>query len=86
MSLWPTGDTAAPVSVPTAVGSALLLLMLLVLLGLGGRRWLQKRGSCPFQSNTEATAPGFDNILFNAVGAPRDGWAGASVLSCDPGG
>nr|XP_045230048.1 apical endosomal glycoprotein isoform X6 [Macaca fascicularis] len=62
------GDTAAPVSVPTAVGSALLLLMLLVLLGLGGRRWLQKRGSCPFQSNTEATAPGFDNILFNVDG------------------
>ncbi|XP_011812668.1 PREDICTED: apical endosomal glycoprotein [Colobus angolensis palliatus] len=61
------GDTAAPVSVPTVVGSALLLLMLLVLLGLGGRRWL-KRGSCPFQSNTEATAPGFDNILFNADG------------------
>ncbi|XP_072878337.1 apical endosomal glycoprotein [Chlorocebus sabaeus] len=62
------GDTAAPVSVPTAVGSALLLLMLLVLLGLGGRCWLQKRESCPFQSNTEATAPGFDNILFNADG------------------
>uniref|UniRef100_A0A2I3H2K3 MAM domain containing 4 n=1 Tax=Nomascus leucogenys TaxID=61853 RepID=A0A2I3H2K3_NOMLE len=60
------GDTAAPVSVPAAVGSTLLLLMLLVLLGLGGRRWLQKRGSCPFQSNTEATAPSFDNILFNA--------------------
>ncbi|XP_058301914.1 apical endosomal glycoprotein [Hylobates moloch] len=62
------GDTAAPVSVPPAVGSTLLLLMLLVLLGLGGRRWLQKRGSCPFQSNTEATAPSFDNILFNADG------------------
>ncbi|XP_030674255.1 apical endosomal glycoprotein [Nomascus leucogenys] len=62
------GDTAAPVSVPAAVGSTLLLLMLLVLLGLGGRRWLQKRGSCPFQSNTEATAPSFDNILFNADG------------------
>ncbi|KAL4825430.1 hypothetical protein H8958_000894 [Nasalis larvatus] len=61
------GDTAVPVSVPTVVGSALLLLMLLVLLGLGGWRWL-KRGSCPFQSNTEATAPGFDNILFNADG------------------
>uniref|UniRef100_A0A2K6NXY8 MAM domain containing 4 n=1 Tax=Rhinopithecus roxellana TaxID=61622 RepID=A0A2K6NXY8_RHIRO len=61
------GDTAVPVSVPTVVGSALLLLMLLVLLGLGGRRWL-KRGSCPFQSNTEATAPSFDNILFNADG------------------
>ncbi|XP_055126287.1 apical endosomal glycoprotein isoform X2 [Symphalangus syndactylus] len=62
------GDTAAPVSVPAAVGSMLLLLILLVLLGLGGRRWLQKRGSCPFQSNTEATAPSFDNILFNADG------------------
>ncbi|PNJ09801.1 MAMDC4 isoform 3 [Pongo abelii] len=62
------GDTATPVSVPAAVGSALLLLMLLVLLGLGGRRWLQKRGSCPFQSNREATAPGFDNILFNVDG------------------
>ncbi|EAW88294.1 apical endosomal glycoprotein precursor [Homo sapiens] len=62
------GNTAAPGSVPAVVGSALLLLMLLVLLGLGGRRWLQKKGSCPFQSNTEATAPGFDNILFNADG------------------
>ncbi|XP_054514575.1 apical endosomal glycoprotein isoform X19 [Pan troglodytes] len=62
------GNTAAPGSLPAVVGSALLLLMLLVLLGLGGRRWLQKRGSCPFQSNTEATAPGFDNILFNADG------------------
>ncbi|KAL4691655.1 hypothetical protein H8957_003204 [Semnopithecus entellus] len=61
------GDTAVPMSVPTVVGSALLLLMLLVLLGLGGRHWL-KRGSCPFQSHTEATAPGFDNILFNADG------------------
>ncbi|XP_063449912.1 apical endosomal glycoprotein isoform X5 [Pan paniscus] len=62
------GNTAAPGSLPAVVGSALLLLMLLVLLGLGGRRWLQKRGSCPFQSNTEVTAPGFDNILFNADG------------------
>ncbi|XP_078188405.1 apical endosomal glycoprotein isoform X5 [Callithrix jacchus] len=62
------GDTATPVSVPAVVGGALLFLMLLVLLGLGGRRWLQKRRSCPFQSNTEATAPGFDNILFNADG------------------
>ncbi|XP_055206168.2 apical endosomal glycoprotein isoform X14 [Gorilla gorilla gorilla] len=62
------GNTAVPGSVPAVVGSALLLLMLLVLLGLGGRRWLQKRGSCPFQSNTEATAPGFDNILFNEDG------------------
>nr|XP_012300618.1 apical endosomal glycoprotein [Aotus nancymaae] len=62
------GDTATPVSVPAVVGGALLLLMFLVLLGLGGRRWLQKSGSCPFQSNTEATAHGFHNILFNADG------------------
>ncbi|XP_032117660.1 apical endosomal glycoprotein isoform X6 [Sapajus apella] len=62
------GDTAMPVPVPAVVGGALLFLMFLVLLGLGGRRWLQKRGSCPFQSSTEATAPSFDNILFNADG------------------
>uniref|UniRef100_F7GJQ2 MAM domain containing 4 n=1 Tax=Callithrix jacchus TaxID=9483 RepID=F7GJQ2_CALJA len=66
------GDTATPVSVPAVVGGALLFLMLLVLLGLGGRRWLQKRRSCPFQSNTEATAPGFDNILFNAASVTSD--------------
>uniref|UniRef100_A0A2K6V443 MAM domain containing 4 n=1 Tax=Saimiri boliviensis boliviensis TaxID=39432 RepID=A0A2K6V443_SAIBB len=62
------GDTATPVPVPAVVGGALLFLMLLVLLGLGGQRWLEKRGSCPFRSDTEATAPGFDNILFNADG------------------
>ncbi|XP_074250574.1 apical endosomal glycoprotein isoform X4 [Saimiri boliviensis] len=72
------GDTATPVPVPAVVGGALLFLMLLVLLGLGGQRWLEKRGSCPFRSDTEATAPGFDNILFNAVGAPWR-WDGVTL-------
>ncbi|KAK2120740.1 Apical endosomal glycoprotein [Saguinus oedipus] len=62
------GNTAMPVSVPAVVGGVLLFLMFLVLLGLGGWCWLQKRRSCPFQSNTEATDPSFDNILFNADG------------------
>lgn len=60
-------------TVPAMVGGALLLLMLLVLLGLGGRHWLQKKGGCPFQSNRDVAAPGFDNILFTAVGAPGVG-------------
>lgn len=59
--------------VPATVGGTLLL-MLLVLLGLLGRHWLQKKGGCPFRDRTAASAPGFDNILFNAVGAP--GWGG----------
>lgn len=64
-----TGDTVVATSVPAAVGGALVVLVLLVLLGLAGRRWLQK-GGCPSQGETAAVAPGFDNIVFNAVGAP----------------
>nr|XP_012639993.1 apical endosomal glycoprotein isoform X3 [Microcebus murinus] len=60
------GHMATPVSVPAAVGGALLLLMLLVLLGLGGRRCLRERGGCPFWSGREAATPSFDNVLFNA--------------------
>lgn len=60
-------------SVPAAVGGALLLLVLLVLLGLLGRLWLRKKGGCPSPGSTVAAAPGFDNILFNAVGALRRG-------------
>lgn len=68
-----------PTSVPAAVGGALLLLILLVLLGLGGWRWLQKQG-CPSRGEMAAVASGFDNILFNAVQAPGgDGRAGAAV-------
>ncbi|XP_049567835.1 apical endosomal glycoprotein [Orcinus orca] len=63
------GDTAVATSVPAVVGGTLLLLMLLVLLGLAGRRWLQNRGGCPFWGETDTAAPSFDNILFNAVGA-----------------
>nr|XP_033715245.1 apical endosomal glycoprotein [Tursiops truncatus] len=63
------GDTAVATSVPAVVGGTLLLLMLLVLLGLAGRRWLQNRGGCPFWGETDTVAPSFDNILFNAVGA-----------------
>ncbi|XP_045419122.1 apical endosomal glycoprotein [Lemur catta] len=58
------GHMATPV--PAAVGGALLLLMLLVLLGLGGQRWLRKRGGCPFWRDREAATPSFDNVLFNA--------------------
>lgn len=61
--------------VPAMVGGTLLL-MLLVLLGLLGRHWLQKKGGCPFRDRTVASAPGFDNILFNAVGAPGAGGSG----------
>ncbi|XP_012510252.1 PREDICTED: apical endosomal glycoprotein [Propithecus coquereli] len=60
------GHMAIPVAVPATVGGALLLLMLLMLLGLGGRRWLRKRGGCPFWSDREAATPSFDNVLFNA--------------------
>ncbi|XP_053413481.1 apical endosomal glycoprotein isoform X1 [Nycticebus coucang] len=67
------GHTATPGSVQAAVTGALLLFMLLVLLGLGGRLWLQKTGGCPFWSDREPMASGFDNILFNAVGAHL-GW------------
>ncbi|XP_008840205.1 apical endosomal glycoprotein [Nannospalax galili] len=59
------GDMAAPLSVPAAVGGALLFLVLLVLLGLGSWHWLHKWG-CPFQRSTETAASSFDNILFNA--------------------
>ncbi|XP_039080549.1 apical endosomal glycoprotein [Hyaena hyaena] len=60
------GDTALATSVPAAVGGALLVLVVLLLLGLAGRRWLQK-GGCP-RAETAAAAPGFDNIVFNADG------------------
>lgn len=61
--------------VPAAVGGALLVLILLVLLGVLGRHWLQK-GGCPFRGATEAKATGFDNVLFNAVGPLGGGeWA-----------
>ncbi|XP_012863152.1 apical endosomal glycoprotein [Echinops telfairi] len=63
------GDRPVPVSVPAAVGGALLFLVLLVLLALAGRDWLRRRGGCPFLGHREAaTAPatGFSNILFNA--------------------
>lgn len=63
------GGAAAPVSVPVAVGGALLLFLLL--LGLGGWHWLQKQHR-PCQ-NTDAAASGFDNILFNAVRTPKCG-------------
>ncbi|XP_030877282.1 apical endosomal glycoprotein isoform X2 [Leptonychotes weddellii] len=67
---WPPassqGETALAASVPTMVGSALLALVLLVLLGLVGRHWLQKKGGCPSRGETAAVAPGFDNIVFNA--------------------
>lgn len=70
----PSGEVAAPMSVPVAVGGALLFFMFLVLLGLGGWHWLQKQ-HCPRQS-TDAVASGFDNILFNAVGTPKYGQVG----------
>ncbi|XP_057580718.1 apical endosomal glycoprotein [Hippopotamus amphibius kiboko] len=60
------GDTAVATSVPAVVSGTLLLLVLLGLLGLVGRRWLQKKGGCPSQGETDTVAPGFDNILFNA--------------------
>lgn len=61
----PSQGERAPMSVPIAVGGALLFFMFLVLLGLGGRHWLQKQ-RCPFQRSTDAATSGFDNILFNA--------------------
>lgn len=60
---------------PAAVGGALLVLMLLVLLGVLGRHWLQK-GGCPFRGVAEDKATGFDNVLFNTVGP----WVGAGGL------
>ncbi|XP_006900710.1 PREDICTED: apical endosomal glycoprotein [Elephantulus edwardii] len=61
------GDKSTPVSVPAVVGGALLFLLLMGLLGLAGRQWLQKRGGCPFQERGDTrAAPGFSNILFNA--------------------
>ena len=62
---------------PAAVGGTLLLLVLLALLGLAGRRWLQKKGGCPSWGEMDAMAPSFDNILFNAVGALGGQRAGA---------
>ncbi|KAK7799714.1 hypothetical protein U0070_010721 [Myodes glareolus] len=59
------GEMAAAVSVPVAVGGALLFFVFLVLLGLGGWRWLQKQRSS-FQRSTDTANSGFDNILFNA--------------------
>lgn len=59
--------------VPAAAGGALLLLVLLLLLGVAGRRWLQNKGGCPSRGEMDAMAPGFDNILFSAVGAPAGG-------------
>ncbi|XP_045325171.1 apical endosomal glycoprotein isoform X4 [Leopardus geoffroyi] len=61
------GNTVVATSVPAAVGGALVVLVLLVLLGLAGRRWL-RRGGCPSRGETAAVAPGFDNIVFNADG------------------
>lgn len=79
----PSGERA-PVSVPIAVGGALLFFMFLVLLGLGGRHWLQKQ-RCPFQRSTDAATSGFDNILFNAVGTPRCGQVGDSASMLNDG-
>lgn len=58
------GEMAAAVSVPVAVGGTLLFFVFLVLLGLGGWRWLQKH--FPFHRSTDTASSGFDNILFNA--------------------
>ncbi|XP_038192403.1 apical endosomal glycoprotein isoform X2 [Arvicola amphibius] len=77
------GEMAAAVSVPVAVGGALLFFVFLVLLGLGGWRWLQKR--FPFHRSTDTATSGFDNILFNAVGTPRCGQVGDSVSMPDDG-
>lgn len=74
----PSGEMAAPASVPLAVGGALFLFVFLVLLGLGSWHWLHKP-RCPFQRSTDSAAPGFDNILFNAVGTPRCGQVGDSA-------
>lgn len=77
-----SGEVAALVSVPVAIGGALLFFVFLVLLGLGGWCWLQKQ-HCPGQRSTGAAASGFDNILFNAVGTPKCGHPGdpASVFN-----
>lgn len=79
----PSGEMAAAVSVPVAVGGALLFFVFLVLLGLGGWRWLQKR--FPFHRSTDTASSSFDNILFNAVGTPRCGQVGDSVSMLDDG-
>lgn len=72
-ALRPTGGGAAAAAVPAAVsGALLLLLLLLLLLGVAGRRWLQKAG-CPSRAEADAVAPGFENILFSAVGALAGG-------------
>ncbi|XP_051040804.1 apical endosomal glycoprotein [Phodopus roborovskii] len=59
------GEMAAPVSVPAAVGGALLLSVFLVLLSLGGWHWLRKQ-HCPFQRSTDTATSSFNNILFSA--------------------
>lgn len=74
----PSGEMAAPVSVPVAVGGALLFFVFLVLLGLGSWHWLQKQ-RCPFQRSTDTATSSFDNILFNAVGTTRCGQVGDSA-------
>lgn len=74
----PSGEMAAPVPLLVAVGGALLFLMFLVLLGLGGWHWLKEH--CPGQRSTDATASGFDNILFNAVGSPKCGHVPACLM------
>lgn len=58
---------------PVATGALLLLALLLLGLGVAGRRWLQNKGGCPSRGEMDAMAPGFDNILFSAVGAPAGG-------------
>ncbi|XP_049628790.1 apical endosomal glycoprotein [Suncus etruscus] len=57
------GDRATPILVPVVVGGALILL--LALLGVVSWRWLQRRGGSLPGGNMAATAPGFDNVLFN---------------------
>lgn len=74
---------AAAVSVPVAVGGALLFFVFLVLLGLGGWRWLQKH--FPFHRSMDTATSGFDNILFNVVGTPRCGQVGDSVSMLNDG-
>ena len=69
--------------VPAAVGGTLLLLVLLLLLGVAGRRWLQK-GGCPSWGKADTVTPGFDNILFSAVGAlgGGGGWEPGVAVCC----
>ncbi|XP_055988659.1 apical endosomal glycoprotein [Sorex fumeus] len=56
------GHRATATWVPAAVGGALILL---TLLAFGSWHWLARRRGCPLQDEA-ATAPGFDNVLFNA--------------------